>query len=268
MAHLYRVIVPVSDIEAAETFYAAVLGAPGVRISPGRHYFGCEGTILACFDPGADGDGYAARPNPEPIYLAVSDLEAAFRACREAGASFPEESPPGVGRLGEIARRPWGEVCFYVLDPSATACASSTGRRPSRSERRDGGSRRAGRLQRKSCRRRRFAAPRPGGRARRRLTGLLAGITLAHVLGDPRPEEVAMKALLVSLAGLAVLGCEISPVVSAPEGPSSRYSDCERAAHDYCALSLEAKQKEMDACVARYRFECVSAGAKAGRPRS
>ena len=44
MAHLYRVIVPVSDIEAAQAFYADVLGQPGHRISPGRHYFDCEGT--------------------------------------------------------------------------------------------------------------------------------------------------------------------------------------------------------------------------------
>ena len=78
MAHLFRVIVPVSDIEAAAAFYGEVLGAPGRRVSPGRHYFDCEGTLLACHDPGADGDGYAPTANPEPLYLAVSDLEAAF----------------------------------------------------------------------------------------------------------------------------------------------------------------------------------------------
>jgi len=117
MAHLFRVILPVSDIAAAEVFYAAVLGAPGRRISPGRHYFDCEGTILACFDPGADGDGYAPTPNPEPLYLAVSDLEAAYEACRKAGARFPSESPPMVGPLGRIARRPWGEESFYAADP-------------------------------------------------------------------------------------------------------------------------------------------------------
>lgn len=117
MAHLYRVIVPVSDIDAARVFYAAVLGAPGRRVTPGRHYFDCEGTILACFDPQADGDGYAARPNPEPLYLAVDSLDAAFAACRAAGATFPEASPPGVGPLGRIARRPWGEESFYVGDP-------------------------------------------------------------------------------------------------------------------------------------------------------
>lgn len=117
MAHLYRVIVPVGDVERAAAFYAAVLGSPGRRVSPGRHYFDCEGVILACFDPQADGDGYAAQPNPEPLYLAVSDLPATHAACRAAGAVFATGSPPAVGPLGEIAKRPWGEESFYVRDP-------------------------------------------------------------------------------------------------------------------------------------------------------
>jgi catechol 2,3-dioxygenase-like lactoylglutathione lyase family enzyme len=117
MAHLYRVIVPVSDIEAAQSFYATVLGSAGSRVSPGRHYFECEGTILACFDPVADGDGYAAVPGREPLYFAVSDLAATFAACRSAGARFSEDEPPGVGPRGQIFRRPWGEESFYASDP-------------------------------------------------------------------------------------------------------------------------------------------------------
>lgn len=115
MAHLYRVIVPVDDIEAARVFYQAVLGTPGRAVSPGRHYFDCEGTILACFDPRADGDGYTAPPNPEPLYLAVPDLEATYEACREAGATFSRGTSHGP--MGEIAARPWGEESFYVTDP-------------------------------------------------------------------------------------------------------------------------------------------------------
>jgi catechol 2,3-dioxygenase-like lactoylglutathione lyase family enzyme len=117
MAHLFRVLVPVQDIEAAEHFYARLLEQPGIRVSPGRHYFDCEGVILACFDPSADGNGYDATPNPEPLYLAVSDLEATYRTCREVGAKFAEGSPPGVGPLGQIAKRPWGEESFYIRDP-------------------------------------------------------------------------------------------------------------------------------------------------------
>ena len=117
MARLFRVLIPVNDMDAAQTFYSAVLGAEGMRVSPGRHYFDCEGTIIACYDPQADGDGRAATPNPEPLYVAVSDIESTFAACRDAGATFAEGAPPGVGPLGEIAARPWGERSFYVSDP-------------------------------------------------------------------------------------------------------------------------------------------------------
>jgi catechol 2,3-dioxygenase-like lactoylglutathione lyase family enzyme len=115
VASIFRIIVPVSDIEAARVFYSRVLGAPGKRVSPGRHYFDCDGTILACFDPAADGDGYTASPLSEPVYVAVDDLEAAYEACREAGAHFSSETTHGP--MGEIAVRPWGEESFYASDP-------------------------------------------------------------------------------------------------------------------------------------------------------
>ena len=56
-ARLYRVILPVDDIDRADRFYTELLGLAGERVSPGRHYFDCGGTILACYDPVADGDG-------------------------------------------------------------------------------------------------------------------------------------------------------------------------------------------------------------------
>jgi predicted enzyme related to lactoylglutathione lyase len=117
MPHLFRVIVPVSDIDRAARFYAAVLGEAGRRVSPGRHYFDCEGTILACYDPGADGDGRAAQPMPEPIYIAVDDLESTYARAETAGASLSPAVVPDVGPLGRIARRPWGERSFYATDP-------------------------------------------------------------------------------------------------------------------------------------------------------
>jgi catechol 2,3-dioxygenase-like lactoylglutathione lyase family enzyme len=116
VARLYRVLVPVSDIDAAQRFYELVLGSIGTRVSPGRHYFDCEGTVLACLDPQADGDGYDAKQNPEPLYLAVRDLDDTYQACKRAGAHFAKGSPPGVGPLGEIATRPWGERSFYASD--------------------------------------------------------------------------------------------------------------------------------------------------------
>jgi catechol 2,3-dioxygenase-like lactoylglutathione lyase family enzyme len=117
MPHLFRVIVPVGDIERAALFYSALLGAAGSRVSPGRHYFKCEGTILACYDPQADGDGRDAKPLLEPIYIAVDDLESMYVSAVTAGASFSSIVIPGAGPLGRIARRPWGERSFYAADP-------------------------------------------------------------------------------------------------------------------------------------------------------
>lgn len=113
---LFRVILPVKDIAHAAEFYKVVLGAEGIRVSNGRHYFDCGGTILACFDPRADGDAYDSRPNPEWLYFAVDDLEAVFQACRDAGAVFATGEVHG-DPAGEIAVRPWGERSFYVHDP-------------------------------------------------------------------------------------------------------------------------------------------------------
>ena len=114
---LFRVILPVSDIESAASFYEQVLGMPGERVSAGRHYFDCDGTILACFEPKADGEGYDAKPNPEHLYFAVDDLEATYRAVEAAGSKLSQVTDPDLGPEGRIARRPWGEVSFYTEDP-------------------------------------------------------------------------------------------------------------------------------------------------------
>ena len=107
---LYRIILPVSDIERAVAFYAAVFGAPGQRISPGRHYFNCGGTILACYDPVADGDGEQGGWRFHPLqylYFAVPDLEAVFTRVKAAGGTID----------GRIETMPWGERMFYARDP-------------------------------------------------------------------------------------------------------------------------------------------------------
>lgn len=116
MARLFRVILPVADIETATRFYRAVLGQQGKRVSPGRHYFDCEGTILACFDSNLE-DGYEARPNPEPVYIAVQDVEAAFAAVVGAGGTLSSTEGGPEGAMGRIEIRPWGERSFYANDP-------------------------------------------------------------------------------------------------------------------------------------------------------
>jgi len=112
---LYRVILPVHDIDEAARFYGAVLGEPGRRVSGGRHYFGggdAGGAILACYSPGKDGDaakyGEAWHPHPlQYVYFSVDDVEGARARCVSAGARD----------VTGIAKMPWGETMFYALDP-------------------------------------------------------------------------------------------------------------------------------------------------------
>jgi predicted enzyme related to lactoylglutathione lyase len=107
MVRLYRVIVPVSDIGRAKAFYAMLLQQDGRAVSPGRHYFGCGGVILACFDARADGDPWDSKPNPDHIYFSSDDLEGALARATAAGAVIAKP----------IETQPWGERSFYCADP-------------------------------------------------------------------------------------------------------------------------------------------------------
>jgi catechol 2,3-dioxygenase-like lactoylglutathione lyase family enzyme len=105
---LFRVILPVSDIDAAARFYAELLEVAGRRVWRNRHYFDCGGTILACRELPAEGDeAESFRPNPDHIYFSVADLDAAHARAAAAGA----------GELTEIAVQSWGERSFYARDP-------------------------------------------------------------------------------------------------------------------------------------------------------
>ena len=112
---LFRVILPVTDIDRAGRFYSAVLGIEGHRVSPGRHYFDCGGTILACFNPCADGDGHDARPNQDHVYFAVDDLERRFTAAKAQNCLSTDQVHGAPA--GAIVKRPWGERSFYAVDP-------------------------------------------------------------------------------------------------------------------------------------------------------
>ena len=108
--HLYRVILPVSDIDVAAKFYSYVFEDDGERVSPGRHYFNCNGVILACYSPSADGDdlgkGWTFHEN-QYLYFSVPDLNVTRSRIEEAGGH----------NLTEIESMPWGETMFYAVDP-------------------------------------------------------------------------------------------------------------------------------------------------------
>ena len=111
--NLYRVIIPVHDIEIAAGFYSGLFGSDGERVSSGRHYFDLGGTIFAVYDPVADGDEAAEwkhHPN-QYVYVSVSDIDATFLRAKEMNATFVTDS---------VEDMPWGERLFYVQDPFGT----------------------------------------------------------------------------------------------------------------------------------------------------
>lgn len=105
---LFRVVVPVDEIDAAVAFYERVLDRPPEWIGPGRVYFRCGTTILVCYDARAEGDGEGRGPNGGHVYFAVDALDACFERARGAGCAWLEDAP---------AQRAWGERSFYARDP-------------------------------------------------------------------------------------------------------------------------------------------------------
>ena len=103
---LFRVIVPVTDIDQASNFYSALLGITGETVSTNRCYFNCGGVILVCVDP--RGDNREFHPNPDHTYFSVADLEAAYERAQGAGCSWLDD---------QIRTRPWDERSFYLRDP-------------------------------------------------------------------------------------------------------------------------------------------------------
>ena len=105
---VHRVAVPVSDIDAAEKFYSALLDNPGKRILPDRHYYDLGDMILAFYQPPESGT-WSFDQN-QYFYLSTPDLDA-MREKVEAG---------GGTCLTENATMPWGETMFFATDPSGS----------------------------------------------------------------------------------------------------------------------------------------------------
>ena len=108
---IFRITIECSNLDQAAAFYAKLLASEGKRHPGARHYFDCGGTILACYDPVADGDGeqggWRHHPN-QYIYFSVSDLEAAHQRAVEVGCKIVD---------GGIQEMPWGERMFWANDP-------------------------------------------------------------------------------------------------------------------------------------------------------
>ncbi|HRG33130.1 MAG: hypothetical protein JNK69_01850 [Saprospiraceae bacterium] len=108
---LYRIIFPVENINKASDFYADIFGQQGQRVSPGRHYFDLEGTILACYDPIADGDEIHQKwtfHENQYIYIATDKLDSIHKKFLES------KEVKYVDK--QISEMPWGERLFYAND--------------------------------------------------------------------------------------------------------------------------------------------------------
>jgi len=113
-AKLFRVTLQVSDLDKAAAFYSTLLDDKGIRIPRGsRHYFNCGPVILALVDMAAG--GLEAKPIPDYVYFAVSDLEEVFERAKALGCLSQEDVHDD--KAGEIVKRPWGERSFYCDDP-------------------------------------------------------------------------------------------------------------------------------------------------------
>ena len=110
---LFRVTVEVADLEAAAALYTELLGIPGVRHPGARHYFDCDGVILAVID--VSQGGLLPTPGPKSLYFATDDVEGIHARAARLGILAPYNVHGAPA--GEVLQRPWGERSFYVVDP-------------------------------------------------------------------------------------------------------------------------------------------------------
>ena len=110
---LFRILLQVSDLSKAVPFYVELLNMRGRAIRGSRHYFDCGDVILAIMDPTPGGQ--SAKPIPDFVYLAVSNLEEYHG--RATGLQCLSTDLVHGEPAGQICKRPWGERSFYVHDP-------------------------------------------------------------------------------------------------------------------------------------------------------
>jgi len=112
-ARLFRVVLQVSDLDRAASFYARLLGSRGRRIPGSRHYFDCGAVILALLDPTRG--RVRAKPSPDYVYFSVKDIQKVHARARRLRCLSDDEVHGESA--GAIVTRPWGERSFYAEDP-------------------------------------------------------------------------------------------------------------------------------------------------------
>ena len=115
---VFRVVLPVDDLERADAFWAEMLGLDIDPSVPARHYIRTGGAILTLVDTQAHAQGHGHepapfQPNPDWTYFRVPDLDATWE--RAQALACPD--PPAEEGVG-IAKRVWGDRSFYSYDPA------------------------------------------------------------------------------------------------------------------------------------------------------
>ena len=110
---LFRVTLEVGDLETATTLYRQLFAVDGTRHPGARHYFDCDGVIVAVID--VSQGGLTPTPGAKSLSFAVDDIELVHeRAARlDVLAPYQVHGEPA----GDVVERPWGELSFYVVDP-------------------------------------------------------------------------------------------------------------------------------------------------------
>lgn len=103
---VFRIAVPVSQIDRSRAFYEHMLAIEADDTVPSRLYLHCGDVIVALIDWGMGGRG-PFRPAPETLYFATGELDAVHARAVDAGARD----------VSAIEDQPWGERSFYCLDP-------------------------------------------------------------------------------------------------------------------------------------------------------
>jgi catechol 2,3-dioxygenase-like lactoylglutathione lyase family enzyme len=115
---IFRTLLAVSDLAISQRFYEALLGTKGRLVAPGRMYFDCGKVILGILDVSS----LPKRTRPtaaEALYFATDELDIIYRRAAKLKCLDPTsihgdpENP-----AGRMVVRPWGELSFYVNDPS------------------------------------------------------------------------------------------------------------------------------------------------------
>lgn len=114
---VFRIVLPVGDVDHATRFYQSLLAQSGNRVSSGQQHFDLGQMVLACYAPAAEGDPTPITPLSQPLHFAVHDLEAFYERATAAGALFGPDDTIADDKRGErgfTCRDPFGNPLRFV----------------------------------------------------------------------------------------------------------------------------------------------------------